>query len=424
MTWQRTPTGRILRAEDKALPAWAAGTAAEDFLARRPRLSDLWTPALVLDESALAGNVAFLADWIAGRGLELMPHGKTTMAPQLWRWQLDAGATAITLATPWQVRTARAAGIHDIMLANQLIDEAAATALAHDLQENGGRLWTWVDDPAAVDLLADVAAQPELGGYTTFDVLVELGRPGGRTGARSVDAALALAARVLNTPCVRLAGVAGYEGAIAHGRSDDALTDAGEFVRDLVALHESLLPAYDDADDAIVTAGGSAFPDVVADVLAEAAARLPGRFVIRSGASLIHDEGYYRSVSPFEGAGLRPAARAVARVVSAPEPGLALLDAGKRDVPYDLDLPVPLALSRSGGPWQPLEGEIDAVNDQHAFLRTTDPGAAGPAVAVGDRVLLGLSHPCTMFDKWRLIPVVDDLSAADPVVVGLVETRF
>lgn len=216
-----------------------------------------------------------------------------------------------------------------------------------------------------------------------------------------------------------------YEGAVAHGRSGDALHDAGAFVADLVALHETLLPRYDDPAAAIVTAGGSAFPDVVADVLAEAAARLPGRFVIRSGASLIHDEGYYRSVSPFDGAGLRPAARAIARVVSTPEPGLALLDAGKRDVPYDLDLPVPLARLDADGTRHPLgtsttDARIDAVNDQHAFLRT-DPAVP---VALGDRVLLGLSHPCTMFDKGRLLPVVADLDDADPLIVGLIETRF
>ncbi|MBN9176172.1 MAG: alanine racemase [Microbacterium sp.] len=402
MEWQRVPPGRILTPDDKSLPAWAAGMTAADFVARGPHLSELWTPALVLDERALLGNAAFLAEWITGRGLELMPHGKTTMAPQLWRLQLDAGATGLTLATPWQVRVARSTGIREIMLANQLVDPHALDWLGADLAAHGGRVWTWIDDEAGLDALAAApAAQP-------WDVLIELGRPGGRTGVRTVDAARALADRARATPGVRLAGVAGYEGAVAHGRSDDALAGAGAFVRDLVTLHELLLPDYDDPSDAIVTAGGSAFPDIVADILTDAAARLPGRFVIRSGASLIHDEGYYRSVSPFDGAGLRPAARAIARVVSAPEPGLVLLDAGKRDVAYDLDLPVPIGIA----------GEITGVNDQHAFLRTSEH------IAVGDRVQLGLSHPCTMLDKWRLIPVVDDLTTHDPVIVGLVETRF
>ena len=110
-----------------------------------------------------------------------------------------------------------------------------------------------------------------------------------------------------------------------------------------------------------------------------------------------------------------------ARVVSRPEPGLALLDAGKRDVPFDLGLPEPqLAADTLGGPARPLAGEITAVNDQHAFLRL-DPDTA---LDVGHVVRLGLSHPCTAFDKWREIPVVDGPDEPDPVVVDLVRTYF
>lgn len=405
MTWQRIPAGRVLHADDKALPGWAAGLSAEEFLARSPRLGDLWTPALVLDDEALQSNAAFLAGWTARRGIELMPHGKTTMAPQLWRLQRGAGATGLTVATAWQLRVARQEQAGDVMLANQLTDPNACAWLAADLAARPGRVWSWVDDPEGIRLLAAHA------GPRPFEVLIELGRPGGRTGARTLDDARALARQVRATPGLRLAGVAGYEGAVAHGRESGALEAAAAFTRDLVDLHAQLREGADDPADVIVTAGGSAFPDVVSDVLAEAAASGPGRFILRSGASLIHDEGYYASVSPFEGAGLRPAARAVARVVSAPEPGLALLDAGRRDVPYDLDLPVPLGIPGA---------EVTALNDQHAFLR----GPAGALPGIGQTVVLGLSHPCTMFDKWRLIPVVRSFAEPDPPVVGLVETRF
>jgi D-serine deaminase-like pyridoxal phosphate-dependent protein len=96
-----------------------------------------------------------------------------------------------------------------------------------------------------------------------------------------------------------------------------------------------------------------------------------------------------------------------ARVISRPEPALALLDGGKRDFPYDEGLPEP----------QSVPGRITALNDQHTFLRDAD-------VAVGDVVRLGLSHPCTAFDKWTLIPVLDDADADRPSVVGLVRTFF
>ena len=60
-----------------------------------------------------------------------------------------------------------------------------------------------------------------------------------------------------------------------------------------------------------------------------------------------------------------------------------------------------------------------AVNDQHAFL-TIPPDSD---IRVGDVVRLGLSHPCTAFDKWRWIPVVAP-DAADPVVIDLIRTFF
>ena len=63
---------------------------------------------------------------------------------------------------------------------------------------------------------------------------------------------------------------------------------------------------------------------------------------------------------------------------------------------------------------------ITAVNDQHCYLSLP----VDSPLAVGDIVRLGISHPCTAFDKWRLIPEIDSADPASPVVVGFVETFF
>jgi D-serine deaminase-like pyridoxal phosphate-dependent protein len=111
-----------------------------------------------------------------------------------------------------------------------------------------------------------------------------------------------------------------------------------------------------------------------------------------------------------------------ARVVSQPEPGLAILDAGKRDLPVDEGLPRPQLIGPVlGGPMKSLGGaEITAVNDQHCFM-TFDAGTT--TVRPGDVVRLGLSHPCTAFDKWTLIPVLADTDN-DQTVVDLIHTFF
>jgi D-serine deaminase-like pyridoxal phosphate-dependent protein len=109
-----------------------------------------------------------------------------------------------------------------------------------------------------------------------------------------------------------------------------------------------------------------------------------------------------------------------ARVVSRPEPGLALLDAGKRDFPFDEGMPVPQRVR--GNELLDPAAEVTALNDQHAFLRL--PADDAGALPVGAVLRLGLSHPCTAFDKWRLIPVVDDSDSDDPLVVDLIHTFF
>ena len=144
--------------------------------------------------------------------------------------------------------------------------------------------------------------------------------------------------------------------------------------------------------------------------------------ILRSGAYLTHDHGFYGTLSPASrgSAGapaLRPALELWAQVLSYPEPGLALLGAGRRDVGFDQGLPVPLrVIRRAGGPeltGTELTGsQVTELNDQHAYLRLDE----GAVLAPGDLVGLGISHPCTTFDKWRVIPVVDDADRVTDIV--------
>lgn len=412
----------LLTARDKGLPDRAIGLTAAEFLATLPRLGEFWTPLVVLDDAAMRHNVDTMASWCAARGLDLMPHGKTTMAPALWRRQLDAGSLGITLATMGQVRTARSLGLDAIMLAGAVVDPRSLAFLAGELADPALRFVSWVDSIATVEAmeagLGDVARP--------VDVCVELGAPGGRTGARTDAEAVALAERVAASPALRLAGVAGYEGSLAHDRSPAGLAAVRDYLERLAGLHATVRHRYGPGET-YVTAGGSAYFDVVAQVFAAAGAGTdPGtRFVLRSGAYLVHDDGFYRGISPFDEA--RPsddaprlvaAMRGVARVVSHPEPGLALLDGGKRDFPFDEGLPIPRGVADDvGAGWRAAgAASVTAMNDQHTYLR------GDPAPAVGAVVALGLSHPCTAFDKWRVLPVV--ASADSDVVVDLIRTYF
>jgi D-serine deaminase-like pyridoxal phosphate-dependent protein len=414
-----------LTARDKGLPERAFGLTVDEFLATEPRLSEFWTPVIALDDDAMRNNLAVMAAWTEARGLQLMPHGKTTMAPALWQRQLDAGCPGITLATMGQVRTARTFGLDRVMLANAVVDERSLRWLAGELADPEFRFVSWADSLDTVDLMEQ--ALRAVGVPQRVDVCVELGAPGGRTGARSVEAAIEIGQRIAASDVLRLAGVAGYEGALGHDRSDAALDAVCAYLRDQLVVHDALAGLYGDEGDVFVTAGGSAYFDLVAEVYAPAIARdARTRFTLRSGAYIVHDDGFYRGISPLDetyaGAApdegfLRSAMRGYARVVSHPEASLALLDGGKRDFPFDEGLPVVLGSAAAlGGALGPLPAaSVTAMNDQHTFLRDAD-------VVIGDVVALGLSHPCTAFDKWHFLPVVE--SAESDRVVELVRTFF
>ncbi|MHA7985790.1 type III PLP-dependent enzyme domain-containing protein [Rathayibacter sp. CAU 1779] len=430
----------VLTPRDNSLPVRAAGMTIADFLATSPDLSEFWTPLVALDDAAMTHNVSVMDEWTRARGLELMPHGKTTMAPALWQRQLDAGCLGITLATMGQVRTARSLGFDSIMLANAAVDVRALRYLAGELADPRLRFVCWADSVETIEAMepALVAA----GTPRQLDVCVELGAPGGRTGARTVAEATRVAERVAASAVLRLAGVAGYEGSLAHDRSETSLRAVREYLERQIELHDGIRSLYDDGE-VYITAGGSAYFDIVADVYGQATAHAgaagaeaPGaedrtHFVLRSGAYIVHDDGYYRTVSPFDEARASadaprfvPAMLGIARVVSHPEPGLALLDGGKRDFPYDEGLPIPRQIAPDlSGPWTtPTDASVSAMNDQHSYLRLSEADAARGVAPIGSVVALGLSHPCTAFDKWRVLPVVE--SADSTRVVDLVRTYF
>ncbi|MQY35099.1 hypothetical protein SRB17_30710 [Streptomyces sp. RB17] len=408
----------------KGLPADADGLTVRELTAQRRNLfaaaegaGGFTTPLLVLSAERLAHNLALMETYTARHGLAFAPHGKTSMAPQLFHRQIEHGAWGITLAVPHQVRVARAFGIQRVFLANELVDASALRWIAAELAADPDfRFVCYVDSVRGVELM-DSALQ---GSARPVDVVVELGAgDGARTGVRTEADALAVADAVDRTRTLRLVGVAGYEGEVPQADPERVRS----YLRRLVALAVGLdrTGLLKDAEEIVVSAGGSAWFDAVAEVFAEIPGlSLPVLKLLRSGAYVSHDDGHYRRLTPFarvpeEGA-LEPAFRLWAQVVSRPTAEQAFANAGKRDAAYDLDLPTAQVVRRNGVE-RPATGiTVTGLSDQHAWLRT-EPGAD---VEAGDWIGLGLSHPCTSFDKWQLIPVAE----ADGTVVEYVRTFF
>lgn len=426
----QVPQLSTVSAHDKSFPPQLWGSSIDGAVASARTLSAFQTPVLALDRDAVQHNTSVMFDWLAGNGLLLAPHGKTTMAPKLWRQLLDAGAWGMTFATGWQVQCARSFGIDRIMLANALVDPVAIAWISAELDAHPEfEFCCWVDSIDTVRRM--VSALP--GGRRRIPVIVELGAPGGRTGARTVDEAVLIADFVRESGVLEVAGVGGYEGALAHDRSVDGVSRVDAYLDKIAGLYARLAASGHYGDRMpVVTAGGSAYFDRVAERLGALTGE--ANVVLRSGAFQIHDDGFYAGITPMGtlvgDTPFRSAMHAWVRIVSRPEPRLALFDAGKRDLPYDEGLPVAqrvVGLDAEQSDAVLTGSAVTALNDQHGFLRLSDAlsdAGADAALAVGSVIRLGLSHPCTALDKWRLIPVIDDASADDPVVVDTVETYF
>ena len=170
-------------ARTKGLPAAWAGRTPAQICADAPDLFEAGPlgPVCVLHAGALSHNLATMASWCAARDVELAPHGKTHMAPQLLARQFAAGATAVTAATISQVRTFRAFGVREVLLANELVDAAGLAWLAAELDSDPDfRLVCWVDSVRGVQLMT--AALTAAGARRQVEVCVELGAAGTRTG--------------------------------------------------------------------------------------------------------------------------------------------------------------------------------------------------------------------------------------------------
>lgn len=384
---------------------------------------DLPMPLAVIRESVLKANSAWMSAFAAGNGLKIAPHGKTTMAPQLFDLQIADGSWAITVATMQQLAVARRFGVKRVILANQPVGRQEIAACFEALREPGFELYCLADTLPGVALLAEAAAAKAT--ENPLRVLVEIGFMGGRTGARSREEALAVAQAVAAAPGLRLAGFECFEGLISDTAGADRLL--GEVVAVAAAAEAAGLLG---PEPMVLSAGGTSLFDRAGEAFNAAAFDRPLIKLLRSGCYLTHDSTVYTAAFQrirletsltLPPGGLVPALEVWAHVQSRPERGRSLLTVGKRDISFDSGMPVPLRWFRPGGAMvrpetMPPGHAVLALNDQHCHLGTPDESP----LQVGDMVAFGIGHPCTTFDKWAVLMLVDD----DYRVTGAIRTFF
>ncbi|WP_343892193.1 amino acid deaminase [Sphingomonas oligophenolica] len=399
----------------KGFPPELAGCSLDAAILQDKRLlnGDFLMPVALLKESAIEQNIRSMQAFAKAAGVELCPHGKTSMSPELFARQLGAGAWGMTAATAHHVRLYRQWGVRRILLANQLVAPADISLVLDLLIADDFEFFCLVDSPEGVERLAEAVRHKGLD--RPLNLLLEIGASQGRTGVRSIEGSLALGRRIAHEAGVlALRGVEIFEGIYASSGRGPA---AAEAMLDEMAgiarrlLHEGLFAP----GEIILTGGGSALFDLCARQLAAVDLDGHATVVLRSGCYVTHDHGTYAAAleairarqSETFTAELRPVAalEVWAVVQSLPEPGFAVVSLGKRDVGFDTDLPRPIWHFRPDmGMPRPVGDQLRVTKlyDQHACLEGTH------GLMVGDLVGFGISHPCSTFDRWRAIPVVDD----------------
>jgi D-serine deaminase-like pyridoxal phosphate-dependent protein len=348
-----------------------------------------------------------MAEYCRSVGAELAPHVKTTMSPQIAQMQVDAGAWALTIANFWQAEIFRKFGFKKLIIANEVLEKTAIAEIAKLNAKGKAEIIFYVDSLAGLSIVKE--ATPKNGKINLF---IEIGTDHGRGGVRELSLVKEIAQSIKKDPRLHLQGVTGFEGAVPNAaRNSEGESAVHAFCKKIVEAGEIAFEFKSD-EKFVVSAGGSAFFEIVAEELNKFSK--PKILLIRSGGYVTHDHIYYEEIYPFKNTGkpLLPAIELWSQVLSNPESGFGVLNLGKRDVGCDIHNPIPFA--KYTGKVEKFKGSIEKLNDQHGFMRSTDK------FEVAELIGLGISHPCTTFDKWKLIPLVND----DYDVVDLIHTFF
>jgi D-serine dehydratase len=387
----------VIEDKFKGFPIDSYGKTLEQFLATKPNLftANFQFPIMVLKEAAIKNNIAQMMSFCNSVDAQLAPHVKTTMSPQLAQMQVAAGATALTIANFWQGRIFLKHGFKNLIIANEVLDPTAIAEIAKINKQKQAEIIFYVDSILALEKIQKHT--PLEGEQNLF---IEVGTENGRGGVRELSLVEQLAQRIKADKRLNLIGVTGFEGAVpdaARGRRGEK--KISKFCQKIVAAAELAYP-YKSDQQFVISAGGSAYFDIVARELNKF--EKPRRLLLRSGGYITHDHKYYEEIYPFASTdrSFQPAIEVWAQVISKPEKGFGVLNLGKRDIGNDLHNPIPI--KSYDGQVKSFSAVIEKLNDQHGYLRGKQEFSLAQLIG------LGISHPCTTFDKWGLIPLVND----------------
>lgn len=335
------------------------------------------TPALLLDLQVMEDNLHRMADFFKDKNVKLRPHVKLHKAtPALAHRQLEAGAVGLTCAKLSEAEVLAAAGIKDILIANQIVGERKIRRLVN--------LAAHTNVIVAVDSYENVRqlSQAAEARGVKLRVLVEVDIGNARCGVEPCGPALELSKTVADSPGLIYVGLMGYDGHLTFQ------IDAADRERLAIAANTLLVETRRYIEGAglevpIVSASGTFTYKYVS--------RLDGITEIQAGTYLLMDTAFKeKGVDDFDCA-LSVLATVISRPPRPDAENLAIIDAGRKTLDNYYGLPEVKS---------PAGVTLFSMPQEHGRLRLDGPPGE---LEVGDKVELWVrdaNGTINLFDKF------------------------
>lgn len=343
-------------------------------------LEEIDTPALIVDQDVLFGNIARMADSCRQLGVDLRPHAKAHKSPEIARLQMRAGAIGQCCQKPGEAEVLHAAGLTSLLISSEVVgapkyERVAALA--------GGDLIVVVDDIEPAQALSEVLMRSG----RTAGVLVDVNIGQDRCGTAPGEPAAALGAAVSKLRGLQLRGIQAYHGKLQHIVGYEARSVATRAASErLRATVESF--RRKGLSTEIVSGGGTGTYAVDGGV---------GLYTEIQAGSYIFMDAHYRSVGGARGPlydDFESSLTVLGSVISRPSADRVVLDAGLKALSGDSGAPQPMNLPG----WT-----YSFAGDEHGILSRAGDG---PNLKIGDKVRLMPSHCDTtvnLYDHYHVV---------------------
>ncbi len=343
-------------------------------------IQDLDTPVLLVDRAALQRNIDRMAKTFDGRRVKLRPHFKNNKCTHIARMQLAAGnAVGMTCAKVSEAEALAAAGVQDILIANQVVGERKIERLVALAAKT--RMTVAIDDLAQAEPISAAAARAGV----TVGLLIEVDIGMGRCGLPPGDAVLALARQLAGLAGVRFDGLQAYEGhlvSVADGaeRRQKVLDAFAPAVRTRRMIEGAGIPV------GVISGGSTSTYDITS--------MIEGIDEIQAGTYPTMDWTYRQLRPEFE-----QALTVAARVISRPKPGVAVADVGLKGMASEFGVPQVKDCASA---------QIPAFkSEEHCVIRSA------PDWRTGELIELIPSHACTTCNLYREMHVHENGRVVD-----------